>query len=262
MDKTMSIAATGMKAQQLRIDTIANNLANVNTTGFKKNQVEFQDLLYQSVRPAGSVTAQGIATPTELQIGCGSRAVSTAKSFSQGSVTATDNALDIAIEGDGFFQLRMPDGSLSYARDGSFKLSNDGLIVNSEGYILNPDISIPPDTQDIMVGRDGILTVLIAGSNEPQELGQIELARFVNPAGLKALGRNLLGQTISSGEPIIGTPEVEGFGALAQGYLENSNVDVVTEMVSMITAQRAYEISSKSIKTADEMMGLVNNLKR
>lgn len=262
MDKTLSIAATGMKAQQLRIDTIANNLANVNTTGFKKNQVEFQDLLYQSVRPAGSATAEGVSTPTELQIGCGSRVVSTAKSFAQGSVTATDNALDIAIEGDGFFQLRMPDGTLAYTRDGAFKLSSEGLIVNSEGYILNPDINIPPDTTEIMISRDGIVTVLVAGSSEPQELGQVELARFVNPAGLKALGRNLLGQTVASGEPIIGTPEVEGFGGLAQGYLENSNVDVVTEMVNMITAQRAYEISSKSIKTADDMMGIVNNLKR
>jgi flagellar basal-body rod protein FlgG len=262
MDKTLSIAATGMKAQQLRIDTIANNLANVNTTGFKKNQVEFQDLLYQTIKPAGSATAQGVTTPTELQIGCGAKAVSTAKSFTQGSVAATDNSLDIAIEGDGFFQLRMPDGTMAYTRDGSFKLSSDGMIVNADGYFLEPDISLPSDTREIAISRDGLVTVYVAGSNEPQELGQIELTRFVNPAGLRAMGRNLLSQTAASGDPIIGTPDVDGLGGLSQGYLENSNVEVVTEMVNMITAQRAYEISSKSIKTADDMMGIVNNLKR
>ena len=262
MDKALRIAATGMRAQQLNIDTIANNLANVNTTGFKKNQVEFQDLLYQTIRPAGSATARGLQTPTEIQVGCGTKPISTAKAFTQGSVTATENPLDLAIEGDGFFQLRMPDGSIAYTRDGSFKISNDGVIVNADGYVLEPEISIPPDTESIMISRDGLVMVTMAGSNEQQELGQIELARFINPSGLKSIGRNLLKQTPASGEPIVGNPELEGFGAVAQGFLENSNVEVVSEMVNMITAQRAYEINSKTIKTADDMMGIVNNLKR
>jgi len=262
MEKALRTAATGMKAQQLYVDTIANNLANVNTTGFKKNTIEFQDLLYQSKRAAGATVAEGTQAPTELQIGCGTKPVSTAKIFSQGDVVATGNSLDLAVEGDGFFQLSMPDGTMAYTRDGSFNLSADGRIVNSDGYVLEPSITLPQDTQSIMISRDGIVSVMVAGASEAQEVGQIELARFVNPAGLKSIGRNLLVLTGSSGEPIIGNPDNEGFGGLWQGYLESSNVDVVEEMVSMITAQRAYEINSKAIKTADDMMGLVNNLKR
>jgi len=262
LDKALRTAATGMRAQQLHVDTIANNLANVNTTGFKKNKVEFQDLLYQTIRPAGAATAEGTEAPTELQVGCGAKPVATTRMFTQGDVVATGNSLDLAIEGDGFFQVRMSDGTNGYTRDGSFKLSRDGRIVNSDGYYLEPEITLPQETQSIMVSRDGRISVMVAGSTEAQEIGQIELARFINPSGLKSIGRNLLQVTPASGEPIIGNPDLEGFGGLAQGYLESSNVDVVEEMVNMIVAQRAYEINSKTIKTADDMMSLVNSLKR
>jgi flagellar basal-body rod protein FlgG len=262
MDKALRVAATGMHAQKLHLDTIANNLANVNTTGFKKSKVEFQDLLYQTIRPAGSNTGADASTPTELQIGCGTKPVATNKMFFQGDVISTGNALDIAIEGDGFFQILRPDGTVAYTRDGTFKLSADGRLVNSDGYFQEPEISIPADTQSIMISRDGIISVMVVGSNDSQELGQIELARFINPAGLKNIGQNLYERTAASGDPMIGTPGVEGFGELAQGFLESSNVDVVEEMVNMIQAQRAYEVNSKTIKTADEMMSLVNSLKR
>ena len=262
MEKSLRTAASGMRAQQLHIDLIANNLANVNTTGFKKSGIEFQDLLYQTIRPAGIPTEEGLTTPTELQIGGGTKPVSTTKKFTQGDIVETGNNLDIALEGDGFFQLRMPDGTLSYTRDGAFKLSRDGRIVNSDGYYMEPDTTIPQDTEQVSISRDGIISVIIAGNQESQEIGQIELARFINPAGLKNIGRNLLESTSASGEPIIGVPEIDGFGGLAHGYLETSNVDVVEEMVNMIVAQRAYEINSKTIKTSDDMMGLVNNLKR
>jgi len=262
VEKSLHTAATGMRAQQLYIDTIANNLANVNTTGFKKSKVEFQDLLYQTERSAGTTVSQGSSAPTELQIGCGTRPVSTTKMFTQGDVSQTGNSLDLAIEGDGFFQLRMSDGSTAYSRDGSFKISGDGQLVNSDGYYLEPALTIPQDTQAIQISRDGLVYVLLPGSAEAQELGQIEIARFLNPGGLKSIGRNLLLETSASGAPLIGVPDQDGYGGLWQGYLENSNVEVVEEMVGMITAQRAYEINSKTIKTADDMMGLVNNLKR
>jgi len=262
MDKALRTATSGMRAQQLHIDTISNNLANVNTTGFKKSKVEFQDLLYQTIRPAGAGTSVGSEAPTELQIGCGTAPVSTAKMFTQGDVVQTGNALDLAIEGDGFLQFRMSDGTISYSRDGALKISRDGQIVNSDGYFLDNNITLPSETQSISISRDGIVSVTVAGSTEPQDLGQIELARFINPAGLKNIGRNLLVATGASGEPIIGVPELEGMGSLAQGYLESSNVDVVEEMVNMIVAQRAYEINSKTIRTSEDMMSLVNNLKR
>jgi len=262
VDKALRTAATGMRAQQLYIDTIANNLANVNTTGFKKSKVEFQDLLYQTKRAAGVTVAQDANSPTELQVGCGTKPVATTKMFSQGDVVETGNSLDISIEGDGFFQLRMPDGTTAYTRDGSFKLSADGQLVNSDGYFLEPNITMPPDTQALNVSRDGTISVILPGSAEAQEIGQIEIARFINPSGLKNVGRNLLVATGASGDPFIGSPDSEGFGSLWQGFLEQSNVQVVEEMVNMITAQRAYEINSKSIKTADDMLGIVNGIKR
>ncbi len=261
MDKALRTAASGMHAQQLYIDTIANNLANVNTTGFKKSKVEFQDLLYQTIRPAGSFTGEGIQNPTELQVGCGTKPVSTAKLFTQGDVTQTGNSLDLAIEGDGFFQFRMTDGTIGYSRDGTLKISSDGQLVNSDGYYLEPNITIPSDTQSISISRDGIVSVELSNSTQSQEIGQLELARFINPAGLKNIGRNLLMPTGASGEPIIGVPELDGFGGLNQGYIESSNVEVVEEMVNMIVAQRAYELNSKAIQTSDDMMALVNNLK-
>ena len=261
MNRVMHTAASGMAAQQLNVDTIANNLANVNTPGYKKSRVEFQDLLYQSVRPAGSGTLGDTESPTELQVGCGTRPVATSKMYTQGDIVETGNALDIAINGDGFFQILMPDGSMTYTRDGSYKVSAEGKIVNSDGYVLEPEIGIPPDTMGISISRDGRVSVFISGITEPEEIGQIELIRFINPGGLKNLGHNLYQRTIASGESILGNPASEGFGSVEQMYLEMSNVDVVDEMVNMIVAQRAYEINAKVIKTADDMMGMTNRLK-
>lgn len=262
MNRIMHTAASGMSAQQLNVDTIANNLANVNTPGYKKNRMEFQDLLYQTVRPAGTETLGDTQSPTELQVGCGTRPVATSKMYSQGDITETGNPLDLAIQGDGFYQIRMPDGREAFTRDGSFKISADGQIVNSDGFILEPEISIPLDTTSITVSRDGRVSAFVSGLNEPQEIGQIELVKFVNPGGLKNLGHNLYQRTTASGEYTIGNPATEGFGTVEQFYLEASNVDVVEEMVGMIVAQRAYEVNSKVIRTADDMMGLTNSLKR
>ena len=262
MNRAMHAAATGMNAQQLFVDTIANNLANVNTTGYKKGKIEFQDLLYQTLRPAGAIIMGGGKTPAQLQVGCGTKPVATPKIFTQGDLTSTGNPLDIAIKGDGFFQIVRPDGLVVYSRDGAFKVSPDGRIVNSQGYYLDPGIEFPLETRAINISQEGIVSVYVTGSDTPEEIGQIELARFINPAGLKNIGNNLFELTAAAGEPILGTPESEGFGGVASGYLENSNVDVIEEMVSMIVAQRAYEINSKAIKTADDMMGIINGLKR
>ncbi len=262
MIKAMRTAATGMIGQQMNVDNIANNLANVNTTGFKKSKVEFQDILYQNFRRAGSASAVGSSVPTGLSIGYGAKAVATVRDYSEGDLQLTGNPLDLAISGEGFFQIQHPDGSNAYTRDGAFKLSAEGQIVNSDGYFLVPEISVPDDTVAITVGQDGIVQVLQFGSDEPSDVGQIELARFINPAGLSALGRNLLSQTSASGDPMTDIPTQSGLGQLDQGSLEMSNVKVVDEMVNMIVAQRAYEMNSKAIQTADDMAGVANNLKR
>ena len=259
MSRAMRTAATGMMAQQLNVDTIANNLANVNTTGFKRSKIEFQDLLYQTVRRSG---ISGAEAPVELQSGYGVRPVATQRIFSQGDITQTNNPLDLSIEGDGFFQIMRPDGTVCYTRDGTFKLSADGEIVTSDGFALEPELSLPEDTTDIHITRDGVLSVLAAGETEAQEIGQIELAKFINPAGLNALGRNLFAATEASGDAMVGVPGAEGFGMLSQGYLELSNVEVVEEMVNMIIAQRAYEISAKAVQTAEDMSSMANNLRR
>ncbi len=259
MSRAMRTAATGMMAQQLNVDTIANNLANVNTTGFKRSKIEFQDLLYQTVRRSGISGAQA---PVELQIGYGVRPVATQRIFSQGNITQTSNALDLSIEGDGFFQIMRPDGTVCYTRDGTFKLSADGEIVTSDGFALEPELSLPENATDIHITRNGVLSVLIAGETESQEIGQIELAKFINPAGLSALGRNLFAATEASGDAMVGVPGTEGFGMLSQGYLELSNVEVVEEMVNMIIAQRAYEINAKAVQTAEDMSSMANNLRR
>lgn len=262
MNRIMHTAASGMAAQQMNVDTIANNLANVNTPGYKKNRIEFQDLLYQTVRPEGMTVNENAQAPNGLQMGLGTRPVATSKMFMQGDVTETGNQMDLAIHGDGFFEVRMPDGARSYTRDGSFKLSPEGQIVTSDGFVLEPDITVPQDTQNITFSRDGMVYAHVAGNTEPEEIGQIELVKFMNPSGLKNMGHNLYQQTVTSGEAIPGSPVEEGFGSIEQFYLESSNVDVVEEMVSMITAQRAYEINSKSVKTADDMMNIVNQMKR
>ena len=262
MIKALRTAATGMEAQQLNVDTIANNLANVNTTGFKKSRVDFQDILYQQLESAGSTTMGEATSPVSLEVGFGTQPVATQRLFSQGNITPTGNALDLCIEGDGFFQISMPDGTTAYTRDGALKLSADGKIVSSEGFFLYPEITVPDDATQISIGTDGKITVLVVGETDPQELGQLELDKFINPAGLEAMGRNLFRQTSASGDPTVGTPMQEGLGKINQGVLELSNVEVVEEMVNMIIAQRAYEINSKAIQTADEMSSIANNLSR
>jgi len=262
MIRALFTAATGMQAQQLNLDTIANNLANVNTTGFKRNRVDFQDLIYQTLRPAGTRVAAGVDVPTGLQVGHGTRPVATQKIWSQGNFQQTESPLDLVIEGDGFFQLARPDGSIAYTRAGAFKRDAAGQIVNSDGYVLQPAITLPEDTVSISIGSDGTVSVVTAGATTPTQLGRIELARFMNPAGLAAVGRNLFVTTAASGEPIVGAPGERGFGTLQQGFLEMSNVSVVEEMVQMIAAQRAFEVNSKAIRSADEMLSISNNMTR
>ncbi len=255
----MRTASTGMFSQQKNIDTIAHNLANVNTAGFKKGKIEFQDLLYQTLREAGGGEGE---PPAPIQIGNGVRIAASQRMFTQGDVFETGNPLDLMIEGDGFFQVSRPDGSIAYSRDGSFKLSADGQIVTSMGYALEPDLTLPSDTSGIMVTPDGIVYAQIANETEPVEAGELTLVRFINPGGLESIGGNLFLQTQASGSPLLGAPGEEGLGILHPGYLEASNVSVVEEMVNMILAQRAYEISSKAIQTSDEMLSIANNLRR
>jgi len=262
MIKAMRTAASGMIAQQMNVDNIANNLANVNTTGYKKSKVEFQDVLYQNLRKAGTATAVGTMVPTNLDVGYGTRAVATVREFSVGDLMQTGNPLDLAIEGNGFFQITMPDGTMAYSRDGALKLSAEGRIVTSDGFYLYPEITVPDNATSMSVGINGEVSAMLVGSEEPQVIGQIELAKFINPAGLSAVGHNLYTQTPASGNPIVGNPTEEGMGKLDQGYLEISNVKVVDEMVNMIVAQRAYELNSKVVQTSEDMTQIVNNLKR
>lgn len=262
MIRSLWTSATGMQAQELNIDVIANNLANVNTSGFKKSRAEFQDLLYESIRPAGAASSQDTTVPTGIQLGHGTRPAAVSKLFTQGDFQNTQNELDWAIEGDGFFQIELPNGDTSYSRAGEFSLDADGRIVNPDGFPLLPQLTIPTDTVSISVGMDGTVSVIQAGDQTPTEIGQVQLARFVNPAGLRSLGKNLYVPTEASGSEITGTPGETGLGTIAQGFLEMSNVSVVDEMVSMITAQRAYETNSKVIQTADDMLQMANNLKR
>lgn len=262
MIKAMRTAASGMSGQQMNIDNIANNLANVNTTGFKKSKLEFQDVLYQNYRRAGTSSAVGATVPTNLAIGYGTKPVATTREFSVGDFTQTGNPLDMAISGDGFYQVLMPDGTTSYTRDGTFKMSAEGQIVTSDGFLMYPEVSVPEDSTSMSISIDGEISVILFGNSEPQAIGNIELARFVNPSGLSAVGHNLYVQTGASGDPILGTPTQDGLGKIEQGYLEMSNVAIVDEMVNMIVAQRAYEINSKVIQTSDDMAQIANALKR
>ncbi|MDD5088582.1 MAG: flagellar basal-body rod protein FlgG [bacterium] len=261
MIKSLYSAASGMQAQQTNLDNIANNIANANTTAFKRTRVEFQDLVYETLRGT-SPTAQGTVVPTELQIGGGAKAVATVKNFETGAPQNTGNALDLMISGDGLFQVLMPDGSLAYTRDGSWKLSADGEIVTADGLPMEPPLTVPQDATGILVNSDGRVLVTTVTADEPTEIGRIELARFVNSAGLSNLGDNLYKQTIASGDPLVAQPGLDGTGTIEQGYLEASNVQIVNEMISLISAQRAYELNSKSVRTADEMIGIAANLKR
>lgn len=262
MNRALRTATTGMAAQQLNVDIIAHNLANVNTTGFKKSRAEFQDLMYQTLQASGNSESPNVKPATEIEIGNGTVPVATLKSFEQGDIQPTNNPLDVAIQGEGFFQVRRPDNSIAYTRDGALKISADGMLVTAQGYIFEPSLALPTDTTSISISRDGVVEAQIAGDKAPIKIGQIELAKFVNNAGLRSIGDNLYVETPASGQPIIQLGGSVGFGELMQGSLESSNVDIVAEMVNMITAQRAYEINSKTIKTVEDMMGMANNIKR
>jgi flagellar basal-body rod protein FlgG len=261
MLRALRTAASGMTAQQLYIDVIANNLANVNTSGFKKSRVDFEDLLYQTVRPAGAGDA-GTLVPSALQIGHGTKLVAAPKIFSQGDTEPTSNPLDLLIQGDGLFQVGLPDGTTAYTRDGALRVDAQGRIVTTQGYPLAPEITLPQDAEAILVGPDGRVSVRQAGASAATELGQLMLARFVNNSGLESLGGNLLRASPASGEPIVGAPGEQGLGSLSQGALERSNVNVVEEMINMIVAQRAFEINSKAVRTAEELLTLINDIKR
>ena len=262
MLRALYTAASGMNAQQLNIDNIAHNLANVNTVGFKSRRADFQDLLYQNLRQAGAASTANTDIPVGLQIGLGTKPVATEILLTQGDFSATENPLDMVIEGQGFFQVRLTDGRTAYTRNGSFHLDRDGNLVTADGDFLDPQISIPQDQVSVTIGADGTVSVLQAGQTQPQQVGKIEIANFQNAAGLQAIGKNLYLATQASGEPIVGTPGENGLGTLLSGFVEQSNVSVVEEMVNMIVSQRAYEASSKVIRTADEMLTQANNVVR
>lgn len=262
MIRSLWSAATGMQAQTLNIDVISNNLANVSTSGFKKSRADFQDLLYQTLRAPGVSSSADTQVPTGIQVGHGVRPDATQKMFTQGEFQATENELDMAIEGDGFFQILQPNGESAYTRAGSFKIDSDGRVVTSDGFPMEPEITIPTDAVSLSIGTDGTVSVLLANETEGTEIGEIELADFTNPAGLDSIGRNLYRPTASSGDATVGTPGEDGYGTIAQGYLELSNVSVVDEMVNMIVAQRAYETNSKTIQASDEMLQTATNLRR
>jgi len=255
-------AASGMAAQETNIDVIANNLANVNTTGFKSSRVDFQDLYYQTLRLAGATTSEGSQVPAGIQVGLGSRPSAVQKVFSPGDLRQTGNPLDIAIEGDGFFQITSSDGKVVFTRDGTFSKDGQGRLVNADGYALEPAITIPAEAQSISISADGTVSVMLPGQTATQQVGQIQIARFMNPGGLSNEGHNLFSSTAASGDPTTGTPGTSGYGRLAQGTIEMSNVKIVDEMVNMIVAQRAYEVNSKAIQAADEMLQMANNLRR
>jgi flagellar basal-body rod protein FlgG len=261
MMRALYTAATGMIAQQYNIDTISNNLANVNTTGFRANQARFQDLIYQTMRAPGTPVGPSVV-PVGQDVGLGVKVGASEKTFTQGTLQQTSNPLDIAIQGDGFFQVTMPDGSSAYTRDGSFKRDANGSIVTADGYFLSPQITIPQNATAVQIGADGTVTAQIPGQQQPQQLGQIQLVRFTNAAGLAPKGENLFTQTGASGAPTLSQPGLNGTGTLQGGYLEASNVSVVSEIVNMITAQRAYEANSKAITTADEMLQTAVQTKR
>lgn len=262
MIRSLFTAATGMIAQQLNLDVIANNLANVNTPGFKKSKADFQDLMYQIIQEPGTAEGQRGSSPTGIQVGLGVRPAAVGKIHSQGDFESTQNPFDLAIEGDGFFQVNLPTGETVYTRSGALKLNQNGNIVTSDGYELQPAIQIPADALGVTVAADGTVTVRTPGSTTPTSAGQIQIARFQNPAGLRAKGKNQFEETESSGTATLGTPGENGLGTIAQGFLESSNVSVVEEIVQMVTGQRAYEANSKVIQTADNLLSNAINVKR
>jgi len=254
MIRSLWIAKTGMEAQQTQLDTISNNLANVATNGYKRSHAVFEDLIYQNLRQSGANTTEQTQLPTGLQVGLGVRPVATSRIYSQGNLQQTTNNLDLAIKGNGFFQVQMPDGTTAYTRDGSFQLDSAGQIVTNNGYTVLPGITVPANAQSLTIGNDGTVSITVPGAPAPQTLGQLQLANFVNPAGLDPKGQNLFSETASSGTPNAGAPNANGLGALQQGFVETSNVNVVEELVSMIQTQRAYELNSKAVQTSDQML--------
>ncbi|MDC7226905.1 MAG: flagellar basal-body rod protein FlgG [Spirochaetales bacterium] len=264
MMRSLYTAASGMTGQQYNIDTISNNLSNVNTTGFKQNRVDFEDLLYQTTRTAGTPATELTVTPVGVQVGHGVKVAATQKMYTQGALQNTGNISDLAIEGEGFMRVMLIDGTYGYTRDGSLKIDSNGQLVTSQGYRLMPDVVLPEGfvRESLTISQDGRITVKIAGNDDPIQVGQMQLFRFVNPAGLNAIGENLLKVTNASGDPIGGRPGFDGMGSIQHKFLEMSNVSVVQEMVNMIVAQRAYELNSKAIQTSDSMLQIANNLKR
>jgi flagellar basal-body rod protein FlgG len=261
MIRALFSAASGMQAQQMNVDVISNNIANVNTAGFKRSRPDFQDLVYQTLSVAGASSTQSTTIPTGMQLGLGVKPVAIQKLHSQGDFQSTGNSLDLVIEGDGFFQVTTPDGTINYTRAGAFKLDKDGKVVNSNGYPLEPAITIPSNSTSITVGTDGTVSVMQAGSTAPVQVGTIELATFMNPAGLTSLGKNLFVNTDASGEATTGLAGLEGRGTIQQGFLEMSNVNVVEELANLIIAQRAFEMNSKAVQTADQMLQNINGMK-
>ena len=259
MNPALWIAKTGLDAQQTRLSVISNNLANVNTTGFKRDQAVFEDLIYQNIKQVGGQTSEDTVSPSGMSIGTGVRVVATEKLHTQGNLVQTDNPLDMAIEGRGFFQILRPDGSLSYTRDGSFQVDANGQVVTANGYQLQPTITIPNNAQSISIGEDGVVSVMVANAAAPTQVGNIQTVDFINPTGLQSIGSNLYLETGSSGAPQTGTPGLNGLGRITSGSLESSNVNVVEELVNMIETQRAYEMNSKVISTTDQMLQYVSN---
>ncbi|MDD4887695.1 MAG: flagellar basal-body rod protein FlgG [Thiomonas sp.] len=259
MIRSLYVAKTGLEAEQTRMDVIANNLANVNTSGFKSSRAVFQDLLYQNLTQPGAQSSQSTQYPSGLQLGTGVRPVATERLMTQGNLTQTGNSLDVAINGQGFFQVLKPDGTIAYTRDGTFQLNNQGQVVTASGYLVQPTITVPASAQTLTIGNDGTVSVTLPGQAAPQQVGALQLASFVNPTGLQSIGDNLYLQTGSSGAPNTGQPTLNGLGSVQQGYLESSNVNVVAELVDMISTQRAYEVNSKAVQASDQMLQYVNN---
>ncbi len=260
MIRSLWIAKTGMEGQQTKLDSISNNLANVATNGFKRGGVVFEDLMYQNLRPAGAASADQTQLPTGLQMGLGVRVAASSRNFSQGALQQTGNNLDLAVKGNGFFQIQMPDGTTAYTRDGAFQVDATGQIVTSNGQLLQPGITIPATAQTIAIAADGTVSVTLPANPNPQTLGQITIANFINPPGLESRGGNLFAETAASGAPTVAAPGTTGLGTLVQGFVEGSNVNVVEELVSMIATQRAYELNSKAIQTSDQMLQRLSQL--
>ncbi|OGB18249.1 MAG: flagellar basal-body rod protein FlgG [Burkholderiales bacterium RIFCSPLOWO2_12_67_14] len=260
MINSLWISKTGMQAQQTQLDVISNNMANVSTNGFKRANAVFEDLMYQNLRQVGAAATEQNNLPTGLQIGLGVRTVATSRSFTQGSLQQSGNQLDLAVNGSGFLQVTMPDGTTGYTRDGSLQTDSQGRLVTSSGFPIAGDITIPAEAQSITVGADGVVSVKLPGNAAPQQVGNIELAGFINPAGLEPLGQNMYAESAASGNPVTGAPGANGLGNLMQGYVETSNVNVVQELVTMIQTQRAYEMNSKAIQTSDQMLQRLGQL--